>query len=594
MVIAAYDPIIAEASRRFGVPEERIRAVMQVESGGRRDAVSPKGAAGLMQIMAPTYQDLAKRHGFGPDRFDPRNNIMAGTAYMGEMYDQFGNWDEATLAYNMGPGRAMEVRNGTATVPAETAAYGPKVKAALSTFGQPQTQEATVPLFSGPRVGSLTGLLEVDDDKNFYEGLGLLGNVGQTPSQPPRTDPAALPGTTQTDRLDLSGRINAMLEQYLQQPQKAMPSQLQYMLAGAQKGIQGLAGVHDRKVGIGEMLAGLGGGVTSGGLAYDEAVQQRQGGELDRLLKAGAYQNQNRTADLNERNSVYDNEYKRAATLKALTPDRDAKVVGKGVYVDGKWIQAPWANGSDGSGPLEGTGYDAQMTNAYVTLSQKEGSGQPLTPQETQMKQLAERHLMKPRLITGPDGVVREVAPEPLPTIGGAGGGPAPTPTTNPQPSQAPAPPPPRVTEVVPPSVKPTNEQNLNAGFANRLNTANSIFDTLEAKGYDVPSKFDATVGPLPGGNYLTSDQYKSLEQAQREFITAQLRRESGAAISESEFDTARKLYFPQPGDTPEMVAQKRRSRELAVRNMVQSAGPAKIEFTPKKVDEAADPLGLR
>ena len=84
MAMGRYDPIIADASRRFGVPENRIRAVMGVESGGRADAVSPKGAAGLMQVMAPTYADLAKRHGFGPDRFDPTNNIMAGTAYLGE------------------------------------------------------------------------------------------------------------------------------------------------------------------------------------------------------------------------------------------------------------------------------------------------------------------------------------------------------------------------------------------------------------------------------------------------------------------------------------------------------------------------------
>ncbi len=604
MVIGAYDPIIAEASRRFGVPEERIRAVMQVESGGQPWARSPKGAGGLMQIMPGTYTDLAKRHGLGPDRFDPRNNIMGGTAYLGEMYDQFGDWDGATLAYNMGPGRAMKVRNGTASLPAETAAYGPRVQAALTNIhGQagPQTQEANVPLFSGPRVGSLTGLLEIDENKNYADGLGNLLNFGQTPSQPPRTDPAApagsipaLPGTTQTDRLGLGSRINTLLEQYLKQPPKAMPSELQYMLAGAQRGMAGLTGVHDRPVGIGEMLGALGGGVTSGGLAYDEAAQQRQGSELDRLLKAGAYQNQQRTADLNEQNSVYDNQYKRAMAIKALTPERDAKVVGKGVYVDGKWIQAPWANGSDGSGPLEGTGYDAQMTNVYVTLSQKAASGQPLTAQETQMMQLAERHLMKPRLVTGPDGVVREVAPAPLPTIGGGTGGPAPSPTPDPSattaPNATPTPtqqPPSRVTEVVPATVKPTNEQNLNAGFANRLNMANTVFDTLEAKGYQVPTQYDLRMSEIPGvGNYMVSSEFQQMDQGQREFINAQLRRESGAAISPSEFDNARKQYFPQPGDSPERLAQKRLSRELAIRNMAQSAGPAKLEFTPKAVKD--------
>lgn len=313
MPIGTYDPIIAEAARRFNVPPERIRAVMQVESRGVPGSVSPKGASGLMQVMPDTYTDLARRHGFGPDRFDPTNNIMAGTAYLGEMYDQFGNWDEATLAYNMGPGRAMRVRNGTATVPAETAAYGPKVQALVAGFGTGnRKQEADVPLFGRAGNGATDdmmqawsqrampgGLLEFGQDKNFHDGLGGLLNVGQTEQQPPRTDPAAMPGTTQTDRLDLSGRINELIGQYVKQPPVQMPSQLQYMLAGAQKGVQGLAGVHDRPVGIGEILGGLGGGVTSGYFAGNEAQQQQRSnqiGELGTLAKLQGYQRTEATA----------------------------------------------------------------------------------------------------------------------------------------------------------------------------------------------------------------------------------------------------------------------------------------------------------
>jgi hypothetical protein len=503
-----------------------------------------------MQLMPNTFAELQKTYGLGPDRFDPQTNIDAGTAYIGQLYKQFGNWGDALAAYNAGPNRWAQVKAGTREAPRETQAYVPKV---LAGFGQPQTpQEAAVPLFGSARSPSLTGLLEVDQDKNWQDGLGGLLNFGQTESQSPRTDPAAMPGTTQTDRLDVSGKINELLADYLKQPQQSV-SPLQYALGGASAALQPLAG--------------------------DEAQRQQTGSELDKLLKVGAYGNQQRTAELNEANSIIDNRYKQALTTKALTPDRDAKVVGKGVYVNGKWEAAPWANGSD-SGPLDGTGIDAQMTNVYVTLSQKQASGQPLTPQETQMLALSERHLNKPRLVTGPDGVVREVAPEPLPQAGGP-------PSLLGAPQATPAPAPSRVTEVVPANVKPTNEQNLNAGFANRLNTASTIFDTLETKGYAVPSKYDTTVGQLPGvGNYMTSDQYKSLEQAQREFINAQLRRESGAAISPSEFDNANKQYFPQPGDSADVIAQKRRSRELAVRNMAQSAGPAKLEFTPRKVDD--------
>ena len=59
------------------------------------------------------------------------------------------------------------------------------------------------------------------------------------------------------------------------------------------------------------------------------------------------------------------------------------------------------------------------------------------------------------------------------------------------------------------------------------------------------------------------SDRFKQIEQAQRDFINAALRRESGAAIAESEFENARLQYFPQPGDTPEVVKQKQKNREM-------------------------------
>jgi hypothetical protein len=315
MAIGAYDPIIAEASRRFGVPEERIRAVMKVESNAQPWARSPKGASGLMQVMPDTYTELAKRHGFGPDRFNPTNNIMAGTAYLGEMYDQFGNWDEATQAYNMGPGRAMKVRNGTASVPAETVAYLPRVNAALGISANNGQGGDVVPGLMRPRPGQTTGmgpmfgaarsampgsLLEVDDENNFQNGLGLLGNFGQTPSQPPRTDPAALPGTTQTDRLDLSGRINEMIKD-LSQPggRPKMPSELEYMLGGMQQGAQGLTGIHDRPVGIGEMLGALGGGATSGFFASNQARfkdRESQFQELSGLTNMQKYQRGEATA----------------------------------------------------------------------------------------------------------------------------------------------------------------------------------------------------------------------------------------------------------------------------------------------------------
>ncbi|HEV7228047.1 lytic transglycosylase domain-containing protein [Brevundimonas sp.] len=122
---AAVDPVssaVAEASRRFGVPEHWIRAVMRVESAGRADAVSSAGAMGLMQVMPGTYAELRVRYGLGPDSFAIRDNVLAGTAYLREMFDRYGTTG-MLAAYNAGPGRWEEYRAGVRPLPAETVGY---------------------------------------------------------------------------------------------------------------------------------------------------------------------------------------------------------------------------------------------------------------------------------------------------------------------------------------------------------------------------------------------------------------------------------------------------------------------------------------
>jgi hypothetical protein len=113
---------IADAARRFGIPEAWIRAVMRVESRGDVRATSPKGAMGLMQIMPATWGDLRARHGLGGDPYDPRDNIMAGAAYLREMHDRYGS-PGFLAAYNAGPGRYEEYRATGRALPAETRAY---------------------------------------------------------------------------------------------------------------------------------------------------------------------------------------------------------------------------------------------------------------------------------------------------------------------------------------------------------------------------------------------------------------------------------------------------------------------------------------
>ncbi|MCK1323563.1 lytic transglycosylase domain-containing protein [Bradyrhizobium sp. 156] len=113
---------IAEAAQRFGIPEAWIRAVMRVESRGDVRAISSKGAIGLMQIMPATWAALRARHGLGNDPHDPRDNILAGAAYLREMHDRYGS-PGFLAAYNAGPRRYEEYRATGRPLPDETRAY---------------------------------------------------------------------------------------------------------------------------------------------------------------------------------------------------------------------------------------------------------------------------------------------------------------------------------------------------------------------------------------------------------------------------------------------------------------------------------------
>lgn len=116
-----YTDHIAEAAQRFELPAAWIRAVLRAESAGDPRAVSPKGAIGLMQIMPDTWGDLRVRHRLGSDPYDPHDNIIAGAAYIRELFDRYGSpgW---IAAYNAGPGRYEASLSGRA-LPAETRAY---------------------------------------------------------------------------------------------------------------------------------------------------------------------------------------------------------------------------------------------------------------------------------------------------------------------------------------------------------------------------------------------------------------------------------------------------------------------------------------
>ncbi len=116
---------IREAAQETRLSEDLIRAVIKQESGGDSTAVSPKGAAGLMQLMP----DTARAVGVS-DRFDPRENILGGARYLRQLVDRFGNLENALAAYNAGPGN-VERHNGVPPFP-ETQNYVRRVLADLS------------------------------------------------------------------------------------------------------------------------------------------------------------------------------------------------------------------------------------------------------------------------------------------------------------------------------------------------------------------------------------------------------------------------------------------------------------------------------
>uniref|UniRef100_Q11FV6 Lytic transglycosylase, catalytic n=1 Tax=Chelativorans sp. (strain BNC1) TaxID=266779 RepID=Q11FV6_CHESB len=163
---AVADPYAAnihQASRRFGIPAAWIRAVLRTESAGDVHAISSEGAMGLMQVMPDTWAELRVRYRLGLDPFDPRDNIIAGTAYLREMFDRYGNVGAMLAAYNAGPDRYDEYLSKGRALPAETRAYvaaltpvlgGYPVSSAIASAAPARPDWREAPLFVGRSIGT--------------------------------------------------------------------------------------------------------------------------------------------------------------------------------------------------------------------------------------------------------------------------------------------------------------------------------------------------------------------------------------------------------------------------------------------------------
>ena len=160
-----YGGFIAEAAQRFRLPALWIRVVMQAESAGVASVTSPAGAMGLMQVMADTYATMQARYGLGNNPYDPRDNILAGAAFMRELFDRYGA-PGFLAAYNAGPARYEQYLRDGRPLPAETVTLVTALASAIgSTLPESQTTASfdappspeEAPIFVARRSSSTTG-----------------------------------------------------------------------------------------------------------------------------------------------------------------------------------------------------------------------------------------------------------------------------------------------------------------------------------------------------------------------------------------------------------------------------------------------------
>jgi D-alanyl-D-alanine carboxypeptidase len=187
-----WGPYIREAAARYRVPERWVRAVMRQESGGQEQATSPVGAMGLMQVMPATYEELRGRHQLGDDPYDPHNNVLAGTAYIREMYDRFGA-PGFLAAYNAGPDRVDSYLAGRARLPDETVNY---LAAITPNLGNDVPRSGPFAVYASARSGRATRYTPTV--ASLAAGCDL--NAAYNPNHPCTTlqQAAAQPVTIQT------------------------------------------------------------------------------------------------------------------------------------------------------------------------------------------------------------------------------------------------------------------------------------------------------------------------------------------------------------------------------------------------------------
>ena len=136
-----------------------------------------------------------------------------------------------------------------------------------------------------------------------------------------------------------------------------------------------------------------------------------------------------------------------------------------------------------------------------------------------------------------------------------------------------------------------TEVQSNALTFADRMKMNNDTIEALMAGTFDPTAAKQIVNSRLP--NIMKSDARQSYDAAKNNWISAALRKESGAAISQAEYVNADKEYFPQPGDSAQVVKQKRALRLLAEADIRKAAGPA-ANAPAASATAAVQPQALR
>lgn len=158
--VKQYQPLIQKAAADYGVDPKLVSAVMAVESGGRKEAVSPAGARGLMQIMPGTATDLGVK-----DPHDPDQAVPGGAKYLAQNLAKFnGDTKLALMAYNWGPANVdkwVKAGSDPEKVPQETRDYVQKVSSFIAGqsgvgFDKANTQGLVLAALNDPGISMAT------------------------------------------------------------------------------------------------------------------------------------------------------------------------------------------------------------------------------------------------------------------------------------------------------------------------------------------------------------------------------------------------------------------------------------------------------